>query len=74
MLNIIMDEIVYLDTRILADDALAKLIRKRKDAQENDQAIDKAVVIEKMETLLDSPQPPFLNEAIRKSLKMIIDK
>lgn len=74
VLNIMMDESVYLDARILAADALANLIRKRKDARENDQAIDKAVVIEKMETLLDSPQPPFLNEAIRKSLKIIIDK
>ena len=74
VLNIMMDESVYLAARILAAAALAKLIRKRKDARENDQAIDKAVFIEKMETLLDSPQPPFLNEAIRKSLKMIIDK
>jgi Lhr-like helicase len=73
VLNIMIDKSVYLDARILAADALANLIRKRKDARENDRTIDK-VVIEKMETLLDSPQPPFLNEAIRKSLKMIMDK
>ena len=66
-----MDEGVYLGARILAANALAKLVVKRKDDREINQAINKTVVIEKMESILDSPQPPILNEAIKKALTAI---
>jgi hypothetical protein len=71
VLDIMIDESVYLDARILAANALPELVMKRKDDRENNQNINKTIVIEKMESILDSPQPPLLNEAIRKSLKIL---
>jgi hypothetical protein len=70
-INLMMDETIYLDARILAANALAELALNRKDDEENNQAINRTVVIEKMESILNSPQPPVLNEAIKKSLTAI---
>lgn len=66
-INIMMDEGVYLDARILTANALTKLVVKHKDDRENNQSINKTVVIKKMESILDSPPPPILTEAIRKA-------
>ena len=56
-INIMMDEGVYLGARILAANALTKLVVKHKDDRENNQSINKTVVIKKMESILDSPPP-----------------
>ena len=70
VLNIVMDENVYYDARILAANALASLRKNSKDNKNSDQTT-KSAVIEKMETLLGSLQPPIFHEAIRRSYNTI---
>ena len=66
VLNIVMDENVYYDARILAVETLASLMNNYKNNKENDR-IDKNDVNKKIKALLVSPHPPIFHEAIRRS-------
>ena len=66
VLNIVMDENVYYDARIIAVDALASLMNNYKYNKESDR-IDKSDVNKKIKALLVSPHPPVFHEAIRRS-------
>ena len=71
ILNIMMDDMAYYNARILAADALIHLLQKRETGQERSHAVTVDVVIEKMLSLLNSPLPSFLHEAICRSLEEI---
>ncbi len=72
VLNIVMDENVYYDARILAVEALASLMNNYKNNKENDR-IDKNDVNKKIKALLVSPHPPVFHEAIRRSYQNFAD-
>ena len=74
LITIMMDENIYYDARILAADAISELIPKCKENQEQKVTISRAIIIEKMKALLDSPQPPMFHEAINKTLEVIRNK
>ena len=71
VVNITMDEDIYLDMRILAVDALSHLIplRIREDDIRGRELV--GIAIEKMNKLLKSPQAPIFHEAITKSLERL---
>jgi len=68
VLNIVMDENVYYDARIIAVDALASLMNNCKYNKESDR-IDKSDVNKTIKALLVTPHPPIFHEAIRRSYK-----
>ena len=63
-LAIMMDENVYHDARILAAEALAHLLRGRSARDATSSAVTAQLVLERMNTLMDTPQPPFFHKAI----------
>ena len=68
VLNIVMDENVYYDARIIAVDSLASLMNNYNYNKESNR-IDKSEVNKKIKALLVSPHPPIFHEAIRRSYK-----
>ena len=71
VINITADEYIYLDMRILAVDALSKLIPlciKRGDFKDPNLV---EIAIENINKLLNSPQPPLLHEAVTNALKTV---
>lgn len=71
VINITVDEDIYLDMRILAFDALSNLIFlciRRNDTQSRNLV---ETAIENMNKLLDSPQPPIFHEVVSKTLNMV---
>ena len=71
ILNIMTDDMAHYNARILAADALIHLLQKRETGQERNHAVTVDVVIGKMLSMLNSPLPSFLHEAIRRSLEEI---
>jgi hypothetical protein len=71
ILNIMMDDMSHYNARILAADAFVNLFQHGKTERERNYAIGVDVVIEKMRSLLKSPQPGFLHEAILRCIEKI---
>lgn len=71
MLNIMTDDTCHYNARILAADAFVNLFQRGKTERERNYAIGVDVVIEKMRSLLKSPQPGFLHEAILRCIEKI---
>lgn len=63
-LVIMMDENVYHDARILAAEALAHLLRGRSARDATSGAVTAQLVLERMNTLMNTPQTPFFHKAI----------
>jgi len=74
LFNIMIDEDIYFDVRILAANALGYLIPKRKVIPEKEEKFSKTKVVLQMIDILDSAGPPYFHAAIAKSLGMIGDK
>ena len=71
ILNIMTDDMAHYNARILAADSLIHLLQRRETGQERCHAITVDLVIEKMHSMLNSPLPSFLHEAICRSLEEI---
>ena len=71
VLDIVMDDGIYYDVRILAAQSLTSVISKRKNENNNDDLISKKLIIQKMNMLLKSPQPPSFQNEITKLLEGI---
>jgi len=71
VINITMDEDIYLDMRILAVDALSHLIPLciKRDGIKGHNHVE--IAIENVNKLLNSPQPPIFHEAVTRALKTI---
>lgn len=67
-LNIMTDHTIYYEVRILAASALVELAEKKSDVLNGSQTITKEAIIENMESILSSTQPPFLQVCIEKCL------
>lgn len=63
VINILDDDNIYYDARILASDALIPLLKKTKNGLHNNISIDLRKVARKLRT---TPQPPFFNNALNK--------
>lgn len=72
--NIVTDQNIYLDARILAVNALGYLIPRRRKNCQDDQKFNETLVVGKMMDILNSPGPPIFQGAISKSLKIIRGK
>jgi len=71
VLEIMMDENVYWQARVLAADALSRLVGKHRQGREASLSVSAAKVIEKMNAILGSRQPPVFHEGIRRFLTAI---
>lgn len=71
VLAIMMDEGVYWQARVLAADTLSHLIKKHDNGPERALSLTEAKVIEKMNMILGSPQPPIFHESVRRFLRAI---
>lgn len=71
ILDIMMDDSIYGEVRVLAADAMSQLAGRRQTKGTNGRSGDVDRIIEKMNMLLRVPQAPVLHEAVRKSLLMI---
>ena len=70
-LNIIIDNKIYYDARILATKALAELAVRESDTLPDHQTINRNTIIENMESLLRSTQPPLFQDTLKKCLTRI---
>ena len=68
VLAVMMDEDVYWQARVMAAEALNHLMQKESGGTAS---LNAAKVIEKMDALLSSPQPPALHDGVRRFLKAI---
>ena len=71
VLDAMMDETLYCEARLLAADALCDWVQKHRDDGDDDRCVAPSRVVGKMTMILDSPQPPFMQEAIRGFLEAI---
>ena len=67
-LDIMMDDAVYFEARILAADVLRDLIARNRIPSESGRPVNARTIAEKMEIVLDSPEPPVVHEAVRRCL------
>ncbi len=67
-LNIMTDNTIYYEVRIMAASALVELAEKKFDVLNGSQTITTKAIIENMESILSSTQPPFLQVCIEKCL------
>ena len=74
LFNIMTDEDIYFEARILAANALGYLIPKRKGIPEKEEKFSEDKVVLQMINVLNSAGPPHFHEAIAKSLGRIGDK
>jgi len=72
--NIMINRNIYLDARILAVHTLESLLPRRPKDPNKDQNFCETIVVPKMLDILNSPGPPIFHEAVKKSLKSIIEK
>ena len=70
-LNIMKDDKVYDNARILATKALAELAERKSDTLLGDQMINRNTIVENMESLLRSTQPPLFHDTLKKCLTRI---
>lgn len=61
MLDILADDNIYYDARILAGNALTQLLQSRENGLDNDISDELQKVLEKLRS---TPQPPFFDEAL----------
>ena len=71
VLAIMMDENLYWQVRVLAAEALSRLVGKHAKGNEAALSMSAAEVIEKMNAILDSPQPPVFHDGIRRFVAAI---
>ena len=70
-LNIMIDNKIYYDYRILATKALAELAERESDTLPGHQTINRNTIVENMESLLRSTQPPLFHDTLKKCLTRI---
>lgn len=70
-LNIMKDDKVYDNARILATKALTELADRKSDTLLGDQTINSNIIVENMELLLRSTQPPLFHDTLKKCLTRI---
>ncbi len=70
-LNIMTDNTVYYEARILAASALVELAERETDVLNGSKTITREAIIENMESILSSTHPPLLQECIKKCLTRI---
>ena len=70
-LNIMKDDKVYDNARILATKALAELAERKSDTLLGDQTINRNTIVKNMESLLRSTQPPLFQDTLKKCLTRI---
>ena len=71
VLEIMMDEDIYWQARVLAAEALSELLGKHREGRKSALSASAAKVIEKMHMILDSPQPPAFHDGIRRFLAAV---
>lgn len=71
MTEIMMDENIYWEARLLAADALSRLVLKSEKGSSHMPPHYTAKVMEKMNVILNSPQPPIFREGIGRLLMAI---
>jgi hypothetical protein len=71
ILKLAMDEGTYYQARILAVQALPRLLKRFEEAGD-DEASTRSSVIESMQGILSSPQPPLLHDAVKESFPTIV--
>ena len=73
-LNMMTDNNIYYEARILATEALAELAKRKSDTLLSHQTINTNIIIENMESLLISTQPPLFHDTLKKCLTRIKGK
>lgn len=71
VLQIMMNEQLYYEARVLAAEALAKLVPAARSSPTGRNRPLEVQVIEQMHALLDSPHPPVLHQAVQRALPSI---
>jgi len=71
VLNLAMDEGTYYQARILAIRALPRLLKKLEETRTGE-ASARSAVIERMQVVLASQQPPLLHDAVKESFPTIV--
>jgi hypothetical protein len=70
--NIMNDQNIYLDARMLAVNTLVCLFPRIN--RKNNHKFSQTLVVRKMRDILNSPEPPIFHEAVKKSLNSIMGK
>ena len=68
VLNIIVDNGIYTEARILAVSALSEIFQRRTPLKDTGKRIDRGKVVESMKSILQSPQAPILLNAVERAL------
>ncbi len=71
VLDILVDETLYHEVRVLAAEALRALLAREAPRAAGETARIQPGTLERMRRLLESPQPPILHQAIRRVLPTI---
>lgn len=71
VLAILMDEGLYYEVRVLAAKSLSALLTKNASQYRRDRRSVLCGVLQRFRTLLDSPQPPVMHEALRECLAVL---
>ncbi|MBU1182845.1 MAG: hypothetical protein KKF00_11910 [Proteobacteria bacterium] len=69
VLNIIMDDNIYYEARILASEALQQMIGHCRSLQKDHETLSQVPVADKLNLLMKTPQPPIFFTAIDNCLK-----
>lgn len=69
VLNIIMDDNIYYEARILACEALQQTIKHCRSLQKDHEVLARVPIADKLNLLIKTPQPPIFFNAIDNCLK-----
>ena len=74
VLDILLDENIYNEMRILAANALIRMLKKHKARPGSEESVFEDKVVEKMNTVLDIPGAPVIHNTVRGSLASIKER